>query len=584
MKARGAKMGNKVVLCGVLALFVVVLMVLIVVSMSVSAYGQKRVLVDLTHAERISIDGIVSPNLDTSNNGRILNWTDWANYIRGHGYVVDVLTEGPISTEKLAGYDVLIIAEPDVTTSGPAYFTTEENEAIKSFVENGGGLLLMGTQLVGGSSPGEFMEDYDTVYHYPEILNALLENLSVGMRFAEGMIDGDPYDVMVEDDILDRVGGPKGNIWIDTGDKTHPIWDNVTRFAYWHGCSIDVTDSSIDIVATGDDDTYTTVKNADYDPVVKPPGSYPVAIAATEYGSGKIVAYGDAGCWQGQTPFGPVFTDPNYHEQEIALNIMKYLTEKPTIPAGNITVLAKTTADSNGNYTFSNLTAGNYAITAVVYSPVGWTMGSVNASIGRGELLTDTDIWLSTAEEEAVNEILNATVDPSGLTGTSSISGRVLAQTPFGVVPGANATVVIVQTGYFFDTGAPVNPYPSISGVHNGTLEVTRPIVVERMYTYACTGTGGHSEYVKIWNATGWNVSASWNGYEGDWHIITFDTPFILEANKTYYYTIKTGSYPQIHHTDELEADGGIIKCQEFVDANGKVYNNWIPAIRFEGS
>ena len=94
-------------------------------------------------------------------------------------------------------------------------------------------------------------------------------------------------------------------------------------------------------------------------------------------------------------------------------------------------------------------------------------MGSVNASIGKGELLTGTDIWLNTAEEEAVNEILNATVDPGGLTGTSSISGRVLAQTPFGALPGANATVVIVQTGCFFDTGTPVNPYPSISGVHN---------------------------------------------------------------------------------------------------------------------
>ena len=51
----------------------------------------------------------------------------------------------------------------------------------------------------------------------------------------------------------DQVGGPKGNIWIHTGDKTHPIWNNVTdgKFAYWHGCSINVTDSSIDIVATG---------------------------------------------------------------------------------------------------------------------------------------------------------------------------------------------------------------------------------------------------------------------------------------------------------------------------------------------
>jgi len=549
------------------------------------ASSNAKILVDLTHAERISIDGITSPNLDTSSNSRVLNWTDWADYIRGEGYVVDVLTEGPISTEKLAGYDVLIIAEPDVTTSGPAYFTTEENDAIKSFVENGGGLLLMGTQLVGGSTVSAFYGDYDTVYHYPEIHNALLENLSVGMRFAEGMIGSDPYDVMAIGTFFTELG-PPGNIWIHEGDKTHPIWDNVTdgKFVYWHGCSIDVTDESIDIVATGDSDTYTCVKNDKYSPIVKPEGSYPVAIAAAEYDNGKIVAYGDAGCWQGQTPFGPVFNNPDYHEQEIALNLIEYLAKPTPISAGNITVLAKTTADSNGNYTFSNLTAGNYAITAVLHSPVGWTMGSVNASIGKGELLTDTDIWLNTAEEEAVNEILNATVDPGGLTGTSSISGRVLAQTPFGVLPGANATVVIVQTGCFFDTGTPVNPYPSISGVHNGTLEVTRPIVVERMYTYACTGTGGHSEYVKIWNATGWNVSASWNGYKDDWHNISFDAPFTLEAGKTYYYTIRTGSYPQIHHTDELEADGGTIKCQEFVDANGKVYNNWIPAIRFEGS
>ena len=90
-------MENKVVLCGVLALFVAVL---IAVSVPVSAYDQK-ILVDLTHAERIFIDGITSPNLNTSGNERILNWTDWADYIRGEGYVVDVLTEGPISTEKL---------------------------------------------------------------------------------------------------------------------------------------------------------------------------------------------------------------------------------------------------------------------------------------------------------------------------------------------------------------------------------------------------------------------------------------------------------------------------------------------------
>ena len=327
-------MRNKIVLCGVVASFVVVL---IVASVSVSAYDQKKILVDLTHAERVSIDGVTSPNLDTSTNGRIFDWQDWADYMRGQGYVIDVLTEGPITPAILGDYDLLIIAQPDVTTSGPAYFTAEESAAIGAFVENGGGLLLMGTQLVGGSTVSEFMTDYYTVYYYPEIHNALLANLGVGMGFAEGMIGPDPFDVLVEDDIPDQVGGPKGNIWMHTGDKTHPIWDSVTdgKFAYWHGCSINVTDDVIDIVATGDDDTYTSVKNSDYSPVVKPKGSYPVAIAAAEYGNGRIVAYGDAGCWQGKTPFGDsTFNTPKYHEQELAQNLIAYLTTasyKPTV-------------------------------------------------------------------------------------------------------------------------------------------------------------------------------------------------------------------------------------------------------------
>jgi len=57
------------------------------------------------------------------------------------------------------------------------------------------------------------------------------------------------------------------------------------------------------------------------------------------------------------------------------------------------------------------------------------------------------------------------------------------------------------------------------------------------LYTYPCPGTGGHTEYA---------VEASWNGYTGDWHNLTFNNSFTLYANETYNYTIRTGSYPQI--------------------------------------
>lgn len=100
-----------------------------------------------------------------------------------------------------------------------------------------------------------------------------------------------------------------------------------------------------------------------------------------------------------------------------------------------------------------------------------------------------------------------------------------------------------------------------------------------------CTPTqvqerGGHSEYVRIWNASGTLAEGNWTGYEEDWHTISFDKPFILKANETYNYTMRTGSYPLISHKPRANVTGETITCEEFVAANGKSYNNQIPAIK----
>jgi hypothetical protein len=134
-----------------------------------------------------------------------------------------------------------------------------------------------------------------------------------------------------------------------------------------------------------------------------------------------------------------------------------------------------------------------------------------------------------------------------------------------------------------FDTRAPANPYPSIFGTHKGTITPNQTITVSKLYIYPCSGTGGHLEYVRIWNKTWGDVEAHWNGYVGDWHNITFDPMFTILANHTYNYTVITGSYPQIHHDTTLTVSDGEITCAEFTDANGKTYNNWIPAIRYAG-
>ncbi len=134
-----------------------------------------------------------------------------------------------------------------------------------------------------------------------------------------------------------------------------------------------------------------------------------------------------------------------------------------------------------------------------------------------------------------------------------------------------------------FNTDAPEKPYPSISGRHYGNITPSHDVYVTSLFTRACEGTGGHTEYVKIWNDT-WNgVEGRWRGYTGNWHTIPFDDAFMLTEGETYYYHMDTGSYPQIHHDKSvLDVRDGTMTCTNFTDANGRVYNDWIPAIRLE--
>ncbi|MFV9676506.1 MAG: hypothetical protein ACNYVW_02490 [Methanosarcinales archaeon] len=88
-----------------------------------------------------------------------------------------------------------------------------------------------------------------------------------------------------------------------------------------------------------------------------------------------------------------------------------------------------------------------------------------------------------------------------------------------------------------FDTGE--GTYPSIPGTHNGTIKPNQPLTVQNLYTYPCPGTGGHSEYAKIYNDT-WHIeSPHWRGYQEDGDNIYFNHSFTLVANETYNYTIR---------------------------------------------
>jgi PKD repeat protein len=106
--------------------------------------------------------------------------------------------------------------------------------------------------------------------------------------------------------------------------------------------------------------------------------------------------------------------------------------------------------------------------------------------------------------------------------------------------------LITVSEKLVFDTGS--GTYPSIFGTHNGTITLNQTIIVSKLYTYPCAGTGGHTEFAMIWNDTiGDCAVAEWEGYVGDYHNISFNKTLTLEEGVIFNYTIRTGSYPQIH-------------------------------------
>ena len=146
-----------------------------------------------------------------------------------------------------------------------------------------------------------------------------------------------------------------------------------------------------------------------------------------------------------------------------------------------------------------------------------------------------------------------------------------------------NGSLLVSEAvGGEFDTGAG-GGYPSIAGVHEGFIIPNHTIIVKKMYTYPCAGTGGHAEYVEICNVTSSScINATWEGYQaGDYHNITFPARFTLARGELYKYTIITGSYPRIiHRQNYTTSDGSFINCTSFVDVNGNLHEDWLPAIK----
>jgi hypothetical protein len=153
---------------------------------------------------------------------------------------------------------------------------------------------------------------------------------------------------------------------------------------------------------------------------------------------------------------------------------------------------------------------------------------------------------------------------------------------------GLQKTVQVSSPLAIVDTGS--GTYPSVSGVHTGSIKPNKTFNVSKLYTYPCPGTGGHIKSIQLRENNELVAYGEWEGYQSDWHNVTLHTvsgaPYVtLLEDHEYTYTIYTGSYPQIvHKQNHTTLDRSFINCTRFVASNGKVYYDWIPAIKVIGN
>jgi len=262
-----------------------------------------RVLIDEYHSQW---EDTLRP-LDTKWYGLLstYNYYSWAQWI-SHYYTVTKNTDSALTSELFDNYDILILKCPTES------YTMQEIQSIKQFVDNGGGLYLIG--------------DHTNVFGMNTFLNQVSEEF--GIRF--------------KNDATYELG---------TGDLTtyhsprffaHPVIRHVTQFEFMTSCTLEPTSFFASVrmenIIIGnriisEPGTYST-ENFFRESVSSPDSEYGylLQVAAMKYGRGRVVAFTDS------TVFSSfcMFTDgyPSF-----TLGVLEYLNRTNSYPFIPLTFL-----------------------------------------------------------------------------------------------------------------------------------------------------------------------------------------------------------------------------------------------------
>ncbi|MCW3130812.1 MAG: DUF4350 domain-containing protein [Methanophagales archaeon] len=236
--------------------------------------------------------------------------TDWNGYsdlaamLEGKGFTVVEQNLNPITLDDLTCYDIVVFS--------PSWHNREidssEAEALAIYVQNGGGLFLMGENGVASWSD-KWDNSVSKVGKY------------FGIEFNFAMVC-DPTDH------YDNERDPDGGVDMPfiTDISHHKVTDGVSKFMIVWGTSLQVSDSALPIAYTDSDAWLDTnsIWNSDlkhwecYQDGSEELGRFPV-LAVSRYGSGKVVALGDSGLFLND------WLD-NYDHFDLAHNIFEWLS------------------------------------------------------------------------------------------------------------------------------------------------------------------------------------------------------------------------------------------------------------------